>query len=231
MDRIMFAGPSGIGKTTLAKEVALKIGITFVDGSMRTLLPSTKDIPHKDMLNQSKEDLYKQDFQLLNARNKLFKQFDEFITDRSYLDSAAYFIYKQAKEIPQCEVDNFLELSKMLLTRQCDKLIVLDFGPWLIHNWVTEDDGKRISNNYFQMMISSLMSSVLQIWGAKLTHLYIKPSQKFWKSPISYEHGYELGKLSTTYGDTDILVIKEGRYEIRQSLIQEFLDNNLVWEK
>lgn len=231
MDRIMFAGPSGIGKTTLAKEVALKTDISFVSGSMRTLLPSTKDIPHIDILRKSKDDLYKQDFQLLNVRNKLFKDLDEFVTDRSYLDSAAYFLYKQAQEIPQCEIDNFLELSKMLLTRQCDKLIVLDFSPWLIHNWVTEDDAKRISNNYFQMMISSLMDSVLQIWGAKLTHFYSKPNSKFWKSPTFYEHGYELGRLSTTYGDTDILVIKEGRLEIRQSLIQEFLDNNLVWEK
>lgn len=231
MDRIMFAGPSGIGKTTLAKEMALSTDIPFVSGSMRTLLPSTKDIHHSDMLSKSKEDLYKQDFQLLNARNKLYKEFDEFITDRSYLDSAAYFIYKQSQEIPQCEIDNFLELSKMLLTRQCDKLIFLDFGPWLIHNWVTDKDDKRITNNYFQMMISGLMTSTLQVWGANLTKFCSKPNSKFWKAPTFYEHGYELGKLSTTYGDTDILVIKEGRYDIRKTLVQEFLNNTLVWEK
>lgn len=231
MDRIMFAGPSGIGKTTMAKEISKETEIPFVSGSMRDLLPEMKDVSHKDILNQAADTKYQQDFQLLNARNKKFRDLTEFITDRSYLDSAAYFIYKQAQEIPQCEVDHFIELSKMLLTRHCDKLIVLSFDPWLVHDWVTDNDNKRINNNYFQMMISNLMASVLKIWGAKLNYLYSKSNSKFWKAPTFYKHGYEVGKLSTTYGDTEILIIHEGRQEIRKTLIGEFLNNNLIWEK
>ena len=40
--RIMFVGPSGIGKTTLAKAVEEICGIPFISGSMSDLLPATK---------------------------------------------------------------------------------------------------------------------------------------------------------------------------------------------
>ena len=37
------------------------------------------------------------DFQLLNKRNRLFKDREYFVTDRSYADLAAYFWYKQSR--------------------------------------------------------------------------------------------------------------------------------------
>lgn len=40
--RIMFVGPSGIGKTTLAKFIETKYGIPFISGSMSDLMPDTK---------------------------------------------------------------------------------------------------------------------------------------------------------------------------------------------
>lgn len=42
MKRIMFVGPSGIGKTTLAKFIETKYGIPFISGSMSDLMPDTK---------------------------------------------------------------------------------------------------------------------------------------------------------------------------------------------
>ena len=40
--RIMFVGPSGIGKTTLAKYVAKREDLPFISGSMSDLLPATE---------------------------------------------------------------------------------------------------------------------------------------------------------------------------------------------
>ena len=38
-----FHGPSGIGKTTLAKFIETKYGIPFISGSMSDLMPDTKE--------------------------------------------------------------------------------------------------------------------------------------------------------------------------------------------
>ena len=89
--RIMFVGPSGIGKTTLAKYISEKYGLPFISGSMTDLLPATRDLSHIEILSLGSEAMYKSDFQLLNLRNKLFKDKEEFVTDRSYTDLAAYF--------------------------------------------------------------------------------------------------------------------------------------------
>lgn len=103
----MFVGPAGIGKTTLAKYISEKHGIPFISGSMTDLLPATKDLSHIEILSLGSEAMYKSDFQLLNLRNKLFKDKEEFVTDRSYADLAAYFWYKQSKSLPECEMEHF----------------------------------------------------------------------------------------------------------------------------
>ena len=110
MKRIMFVGPSGIGKTTLAKFIETKYGIPFISGSMSDLMPDTKEIHHAEFLHQECGELINKDYQLLNLRNKLFKDKETFVTDRSYVDLAAYFIYKQSTNIPECEVDAFLDI-------------------------------------------------------------------------------------------------------------------------
>ena len=104
--KIMFAGASGVGKTTLAKEVPgmIKFDVSeyppvldFISGSVSDLIPKTKDMSHKEMLERDSKDLLMEDFQVMNLRNKMFRDRDRFVTDRSYLDLAAYFYYKQAK--------------------------------------------------------------------------------------------------------------------------------------
>ena len=76
--RIMFVGPSGIGKTTLAKYVAKREDLPFISGSMSDLLPATEGVSRNEILSLGSEAMYKADFQLLNKRNRLFK-------DREYV--------------------------------------------------------------------------------------------------------------------------------------------------
>ena len=172
--KVMFAGASGVGKTTLAKEVPgmVKFDVSeyppeleFISGSVSDLIPKTKDMSHKEMLERDSKDLLLEDFQVMNLRNKLFRDRDRFVTDRSYLDLAAYFYYKQAKNVPKCEMEHFFETCKMLLNQQCTHLILLDFTTAMVKEWVMEDNGKRIENNYFQFLISSIMDNVLNLWG------------------------------------------------------------------
>lgn len=161
----MFVGPSGIGKTTLAKYIEKVHGIPFVSGSMSDLMPDTKDIPHSEFLHQSCEDLINKDYQLLNLRNKLFRDKETFVTDRSYVDIAAYFIYKQSTNIPECEIDAFLDICRDLTIQHCDLLIYLPLGIHTMKEWEMEDNNKRIQNRYYQLQMSNIMGDLLTYWN------------------------------------------------------------------
>lgn len=165
MKRIMFVGPSGIGKTTLAKFIETKYGIPFISGSMSDLMPDTREMHHAEFLHQKCGELINKDYQLLNLRNKLFKDKETFVTDRSYVDLAAYFIYKQSTNIPECEVDAFLDICKDLTVQQCDLLIYLPLSMYNMKKWPMEDNKKRIINRYYQTQMSDIMGNLLTQWN------------------------------------------------------------------
>lgn len=228
--RIQFAGPSGVGKTTLAKYLEGVGDYPFISGSVSDLLPSTKNEPHKDMLAHNKEELYKQDFQILTLRRKLFARAEVYVSDRSFLDSAAYFLYKQSDTIPQCELENFLDLCKTCLCQTCDQLIVLNFTTYLVKHWVMEDNNKRILNKYFQAQISAIMLMILDNWGVKLNPSIGSLNMGIFKSPLYLNHGgYRTGILETIYGKVDILVIDEPELIVREKIISKYLNIDIVW--
>ena len=71
---IVFAGPSGIGKSTLAKKLSDETGFKYISGSVSDLIPATKDLSHRDMLDRNHGQLFQEDYQVLNLRNKLFSK-------------------------------------------------------------------------------------------------------------------------------------------------------------
>lgn len=229
-NRIMFAGPSGYGKTTLAEWLSEEVGIPFESGSVSDLLPQTKDISHKDMLSRDSKELYNEDFQIINLRNKLFKDKEAYISDRSYLDSAAYFLYKQADKQPSCELDNFFGFCSMLLAQQCDCLIFLNFVPSLLTKWITQDNKKRITNNYFQIEISSLMMASLKLMGYRrhtIQSICKDPTVHFWEKLTAHsdllEYGVELGSIQNIYGKVDVIIINEPNLRIRKNILIEHI--------
>lgn len=219
--KIMLAGPSGIGKTTISKWISEAFNLEFLSGSMSDLLPQTAGIPHKDMLSRTPEELFQEDFQVMNLRNKLYKDKDNFVTDRSYLDSASYCLYKQASKLPACEVGHFIETAKMLLNIQCDLLILFDFVPDLLHKWVTEDNNKRITSNFFQIEIASIMRTTLDIMGYREEYNATYIGTMFKQVPLKY--GFSVGNIASVYGTTKVLIIREMNLDLRKDIITTFL--------
>lgn len=162
--RIMFVGPSGIGKTTLAQYVAKSQNIPFISGSMSDLLPATKDITHNELLSLGSKAMQSSDYQLLSLRNRLFRGKEEFVTDRSYADLAAYFWYKQSRTLEECELEHFIGCCRASMEDQCDLAIFLPLNLCNYSDWEMEDNKKRITNRFFQIQMSSLMGELLADW-------------------------------------------------------------------
>ena len=224
---ILFAGPSGIGKTSLANHISrcpIDFGLSdenepvFVSGSISDLIPSTKTMTHAFMLNRSLTELYREDVQVLNLRHKLFSQYVKegkpYVSDRSFLDVAGYFIYKYSAKVCESEVRDFLKYCKQYTLADCSHLILLELTPNNMEDRSMEDNSKRILNRYFQVNISILMAEVLLYWGI----VYDKSNSV-----------YSTGTISSPYKEskTRVLLLKELDYDTRCSIVKNFLNDEI----
>lgn len=222
--KINFAGPSGIGKTTMAKWLSEELNIPFVSGSYSDLIPSTANIRHKDMISKDPQEIHTQDTQLLNLRNKLFGSYPEMISDRSYLDSAAYHINKLSHHLKECDTDSFIDICKSLTLVTISHLIVL---PLSINNWKEwemEDNQKRVLNRYYQREISLLLLDQLNQWNLSIETIEKRPNSDI----FPYYRGYlKLSKEDKTFY-THVLVVNSIDMDERKAIIKEWLADTMT---
>lgn len=222
--KINFAGPSGIGKTTMAKWLSEELNIPFVSGSYSDLIPSTANIRHKDMISKDPQEIHTQDTQLLNLRNKLFGSYPEMVSDRSYLDSAAYHINKLSHHLKECDTDSFIDICKSLTLVTISHLIVL---PLSINNWKEwemEDNQKRVLNRYYQREISLLLLDQLNQWNLSVETIERLNSDI---SPYSYRGYLKLSKEDKTFY-THVLVVNSLDIDERKAIIKEWLADTMT---
>lgn len=216
--KINLTGVSGVGKTTLAKWISESFNIPFLSGSYSDLVPKTKDMPHSNMITQDAKTVYEQDFQVLNLRNKLFSSHDNYVSDRSYLDSAAYLINKLSHRIKECDTENFLEICRVLAVKQITHLIFIPFTEYYLKNWEMEDNHKRVLNRYYQWEISEIMFSILyRLWGFKMLYnTYSENTLVETVGTISYTH-------HNTYYTSLVQILYTLDLEERKKLIKSFI--------
>lgn len=211
--RINFTGVSGIGKTTLAKWVAEEFKIPFLSGSYSDLVPSTKDMPHKNMITQDVNTVYAQDMQVLNLRNKLFQQHPQYVSDRSYLDSAAYLINKLSHRIKECDTESFLEICHALTGVQITHLIFMPFTYDYVKRWEMEDNNKRVLNRYYQWEVSTLMYRILyEMWGFSRDWENVDACSGF----ITIDH-------QDRKWTTRVLILRSMNLEVRKGIIKRWI--------
>lgn len=211
--RINLTGCSGIGKTTLAKAISGIYDVPFVSGSYSDLVPETKNMPHRDMIQQDAKTIFEQDVQVLNMRNKLFSQNERLVSDRSYIDSAAYMINKLSHRLPNCDVEDFIEKCKVLTLTQCPKVIYLPFTIQYFTEWNFEDNGKRVMNNFYQAEVTAIIDWLLDYyWDCKVLTV-INGNE------VLTLEGEVQGK--TLY--SQILVLREISHDTRLDIIDKFL--------
>lgn len=230
----MIAGPSGIGKTTIAKDMLLeepKVIQNFMSLSVSDLIANTKDMKHKDMLSRSSEELLLEDYQILTGRKNLCKAFKEMetenplkgITDRSFLDSAAYFWLKQVESIPHCELDSFIKLCSLSNSQYCDALILANFTEYTIKHWVIEDNNKRITSNYFQYHVCSIMRNILKMWGyVEDTCIDYVLSDKWYK--VIKTQRNPVGIIKSPNGEVPVLILNTLNRKDRIKVVNRFLN-------
>lgn len=190
--RIMMVGPSGVGKTTLAKFISEKYNLPFISGSYSDLIPETREVSHKDMV---KNATLTQENQLLSLRSKAFHFSNgSYVTDRSYIDDLAYLFVKLSNSIEYCDFDTFELHVRRLLIRDCTHLVFIPFTKDMIHTWKIEDNNKRVLNPYFQYMVSKVMEGIIaDIFGVEYKFL----SDSYGQLCVSNRTGYTgNGKLT-----------------------------------
>lgn len=163
--KIAIVGSSSVGKTTLAKAIVSAeeaLNLSYLNADARRLIANLgyKNI---DDIPQSQRQLFQ--LKYLDEKIQLEENMDNYISDRSYVDIAAYWVIRDAIDEPESRKETMVERCK-ILAQHYDLHIFLPFGiiPF-------EYDGYRSKNIKQDQQISNQILCFLEKW--KLDYIII----------------------------------------------------------
>ncbi len=158
--RIAFTGASSTGKSTLAR-------LLTSDAKFRTILPEFISVDARALLaskgfgsmdNMNREQL--RDFQCTYLNQKIVIEAgrDAYLTDRSFVDVAAYWLERDAEGLSECEVKEFVE-SCRYGARRYDLHFFFPTGLFPFTS-----DGYRSEEADFHKRIDAKITALIHEW-------------------------------------------------------------------
>lgn len=159
--KIYICGPSGVGKTTLAKAISEKYNIPFVSTSGKSLWAMFNINSHKELIDRTAADPmgFGMNYQiaLLEQRTAAIDGYSQFVTDRSPIDNLVYFLAQVASHATEEQTKKYIDVCELSMKR-ANKVIYIPFTREIL----LEDDGARIVNGYYQEYITSVFDLVIK---------------------------------------------------------------------
>jgi len=187
-NRIHIAGPSGTGKTTLAKLLSGGLQIPYITTSAKVIWPKYDIIKHSESfeLPISRFITYQGDINDRRITDLIGKT--SFITDRSSLDSITYFLDNAAGRVSKVECDIFINevLANMIISTDVIFFLPYDFDKQSL----PENDGHRVTNRYYQEKSNVVFEYVIKM-------LSDKKLTENWKHTTLEEGKVHVFKLNT----------------------------------
>lgn len=168
--KIAFSGPSGLGKTTLCKDVSKGLEIPHLSTSAGDILSGQakesleidfgyKGSGHRDVINlSSREPGFGWAFQkaILSARASQILNAEKFVIDRCPIDNVAYLLSQVGHNLSEREIQTFIGSAQKVYSR-LSHVILIKYSTDIP---AIEDNQSRIANRYFQQYISDVFMGV-----------------------------------------------------------------------
>lgn len=156
--RIIISGRSGAGKTTLAKYIASRYRIPFINGSSKVLWERYGIKNHKELIEKCDKDLeFAKNFQfeLLSYRKEQINKYPEFVTDRGPLDNIVYYLLQVAAKETTVDTTTYIDLCFWDLPSFTQIYINMKGKETVI------PDGKRVDNEWYQKTVDGIFRQYL----------------------------------------------------------------------
>jgi hypothetical protein len=163
--RIAISGPSGYGKTTLAKKLSDLLDIPFITTSAQLLWESTGGHypvhSHQDVIQMSVENpkvgiRFQHD--LLELRAEMLKDSPSFVTDRSPIDNLTYFLLQNAPFGTQSEFNDYRAKCLQQTLDNYDFIFLLSARNYVM---VNGDEARRVGVIEYQSTIARVMENIV----------------------------------------------------------------------
>lgn len=153
--RIGLSGPQGVGKTTLANDLAQSPEINFISCSARETYKDFEGIrTHADVINKSALDHgFARAFQtnLLYYREQVLRGENNFVTDRTPWDNMVYYALECMPRDTEQQTEEYLKVCVQQTIANYDWVfLVFPFSNDI------ENDGVRNSNVHYRDLLISL---------------------------------------------------------------------------
>ena len=160
--KIFISGVSGVGKTTMAKQISKDYKIPFIEGSSKVLWDKYNIKSHIELIKKTYlEPQFGLDFQneLLDYRKNLIEKNDSFVSDRSPLDNLTYFLLQISDKLDSNETLKYIEKCNQSYPNKYIQ-VYLGFN-YSMGKEFFENDGFRINNIYYQFMVDAVFRQII----------------------------------------------------------------------